>query len=185
VRPILRLRFRVATYSRVTGNTEVVPRPKSAWRKSHQRGTERRPYVHEWSSSRLVGPTGSNPPRAVTTTVNSLLSNCSPFFFPFPFASAQSYASSDPPRSQTRSMSQNDLKLFREHGCDLPAKTAHVRAHEYAIFNKPFGACGCPPRCASRLKSQLAVATIVRANRLSCWSGATGHRRSRRPHTRL
>jgi len=47
--------IRVATYSRVTGNTEVVPRPKSAWRKSHQRGTERRPYVHEWSSSRLVG----------------------------------------------------------------------------------------------------------------------------------
>ena len=79
--------------------------------------------VHCWSADRKQSTS------AVTTTVNSLLSNAPPFL-PF-FASAQSYASSDSTPIASESTSQNDLKCFANTGVN--SLQTPCRAHEYAI----------------------------------------------------
>ena len=40
---------------RLTSHSEVIPGQKSAWGKSHQIGTEKRPCGHRWADSRIVG----------------------------------------------------------------------------------------------------------------------------------
>src|SRR5580692_3147279 len=64
--------------------------------------------------------------------------------------------------------------MFREHGCELPANA--VSSTRIRDIHKPSGACGCPPSCASRLKSQLASQRLF-APPLILLVRATGHRR--------
>jgi len=128
--------------------------------------------VHGWSADRKQSTS------AVTTTVNFLLSNAPPFL-PF-FASAQSYASSDSTPIASESTSQNDLKCFANTGVNslqTPCSSTRIRD-----VHKPSGACGCPPSCASRLKSQLASQRLFAPPLiLLVWGNGTSSQQSNNP----
>src|SRR5229473_3156639 len=133
------------------GKTEVKAGQKSACRKSHQKVprdalVSTNGVVPGWSADRKQSTS------AVTTTLNSLLSNAPPFLPFFCIGPKLRFIRSTPIASE--SMSQNDLKCFANTGVNslqTPCSSTRIRD-----IHKPSGACGCPPSCASRLKSQLA-----------------------------
>jgi hypothetical protein len=140
-----------ASSSCAPGRTLNYTGQKSACRKSHQKVprdalVSTNGVVPSWSAERKQSTS------AVTTTVNSLLSNVPPFLPFFCIGPKLRFIRSTPIASE--SMSQNDLKCFANTGVNslqTPCSSTRIRD-----IHKPSGACGCPPSCASRLKSQLA-----------------------------
>ncbi len=125
--------------------------------------------VHGWSADRKQSTS------AVTTTVNSLLSNAPPFL-PF-FASAQSYASSDSTPIASESTSQNDVKMFREHGCELPANA--MFEHTNTRYPQAIRCVRLPSELREPIEKSACLATIVRATAyLVVWGNGTSPQES-------
>ena len=131
--------------------------PKSACRKSHQKLprdalVSTNGVVPGWSAD------GKQSTSAVTTTVNSLLSNAPPFLPFFCIGPKLRFIRSTPIASE--SMSQNDLK-FREHGCELPANA--MFEHTNTRYPQALRCVRLPSELREPIEKSACLATIVRA----------------------